>query len=46
MVGGGEHKVVVDEGGFRVYCVGVDWSLNFLSVPALKNIFELLEVQA
>ena len=32
MVGWGEHKVVLDEGGFRPYCVGVDWGLNFLSV--------------
>ena len=24
MVGGGEHKVVLDEGGFRVYYVEVD----------------------
>ncbi len=32
IVGGGEHLVVVDEGGFRVYCVGVDWDLNFLPV--------------
>jgi len=29
MVGGGEHKVVLDESGFRAYCVDVDWGLNF-----------------
>ncbi len=28
MVGGSEHKVVLDESGFRAYCVGVDWGLN------------------
>ena len=32
MVGGGEHKGVLDESEFRVCCVGVDWGLNFLSV--------------
>ena len=32
MVGGGEHKVVLDESGFRAYCIDVDWGLNFLSV--------------
>ena len=31
MVGGGEHKVVLDESGFRVNYVYVDWGLNFLS---------------
>ena len=34
MVGRGEHKGVVDEGGFRVYCVDMDWGLNFVSVSA------------
>ena len=33
MVGGGEHKGVLDEGGFWVYSADVDWGLNFLSVP-------------
>ena len=28
----GKHKVVVDEGGFSVFCVEVDWGLSFLSV--------------
>ena len=32
MVGGGEHKGVLDESEFRVCCVGVVWGLNFLSV--------------
>ena len=32
MVGGGEHKVVLDESGFRAYCVRGGWGLNFLSV--------------
>ena len=32
MVGGSEHKVVLDESGFRAFCVGVDCVLNFLSV--------------
>ena len=32
MVGGSEHKVVLDESGCRVYCVHMDWGLNFLSV--------------
>jgi len=32
MVGWGEHKVVLDESGFRAYCSYVDWGLNFLSV--------------
>ena len=30
MVGGGEHKVVLDESGFSAYRVDVDWGLNFL----------------
>ena len=32
MVGGGEHKVVLDKRGSRVYYVVVDWGLNLLSV--------------
>ena len=32
IVGWGEHKVVLDESGFRAYRVDVDWGLNFLSV--------------
>ena len=32
MVGGVQHKVVLDESGFRAYCVAVDWGLNFLLV--------------
>ena len=32
MVGGGEHKVVLDTGKFRVYYIWVDWFLNFLPV--------------
>ena len=32
MVGWGEHKVVLDESGCRVYCDGGDCALNFLSV--------------
>ena len=35
MVGGGEHKVVLDESGFRAYSADVDWGLNFLSVRFL-----------
>ncbi len=35
IVGWGEHKVVVNEGGFRVYSVEVDFSLNFLSAVKL-----------
>ncbi len=35
MVRGGEHNVVLDERGFRAYCVEVDWGLNFLSVHLL-----------
>ncbi len=34
MVGGGEHKVVLEENEFRVYDVYTDWGLNFLSVRA------------
>ena len=37
MVGGGEHKVVLDESGFRAYCVNVDWGLNFLSVAVRQS---------
>ena len=25
MVGGSEHKMVIDKGGFRVYYLGVNW---------------------
>ena len=32
MVGGSEHKVVLDKSGSRVYCVDVDCGLYFLSV--------------
>ena len=32
MVGGSEHKVVLDESGCRVYSSEVDWGLKFLSV--------------
>ena len=32
MVGGGEHKVVLDESGFSAYRVDVDWGLNLPSV--------------
>ena len=32
MVGGSEHKVVLDKRESRVYCVEVDCGLNFLSV--------------
>jgi len=35
MVGGGGHKVVLDESGFRAYRVEMDWGLNFLSVRFL-----------
>ena len=31
MVGWGEHKVVFDKSGFRTYCLGMAWRLNFLS---------------
>ena len=29
LVGGGEHKVVLDKRGFSAFCVGVDCSLNY-----------------
>ncbi len=32
IVGWGEHKVVVDESGFRVCAADSDWGLKFLSV--------------
>ncbi len=32
MVGWGEHKVVLDESGFRAYCVEADRGLKVLSV--------------
>ena len=32
MVGGSEHKVVLDESGLRAYCVDVDWGWKILSV--------------
>ena len=28
MVGGSEHKVMLDESGFMAYCAGVDWGLG------------------
>ena len=31
VVGGGEHKVVFDESGFRAYCMRVARGLSFLS---------------
>ena len=34
MVGGVQHKVVLDESGFSAYRVEVDWGLNFLSVSS------------
>ena len=34
LVGWGEHKVVLDESGFRAYCVDVNCGLNFLSVKS------------
>ena len=37
MVGGCEHKVVFDEGGFRMYPVELEWRLNFLSVTRFSN---------
>ena len=43
MVGGSEHKVVLDESGFRAYCIDVDWGLNFLSVA---KIFEEVKQRA
>ena len=43
MVGGGEHKVVLDESGFRAYCVDVDWMLNFLSVLSIFSPKRILE---
>jgi len=38
MVGGCEHKVVFDEGGFRMYTMELDWGLNFLSVTRFSNL--------
>ena len=35
MVGGVQHKVVLDNRGFSAYCVVVDWGLNFLSVQEM-----------
>ena len=34
IVGGVQHKVVLDESGFSAYRVEVDWGLNFLSVSS------------
>jgi len=34
MVGGSEHKVVLDESGLRAYCVDVDWGSKILSVKS------------
>jgi len=47
MVGGGEHKVVLDESGLRMYCAGVDRGLNFLSVKeaSVDNEFRTLMLQ-
>ena len=36
MVGWGEHKVVLDESGIRVYCLHVNWGLNFVSLWAIR----------
>ena len=46
MVGGGDHKVVLDERGFSEYRVPVDWGLNFLSVYVLFDKLEVLECSA
>ena len=35
MVGGGKHKVVLDESGFRGCAADSDWGWNFLSVVAV-----------
>ena len=35
LVGGALHKVVPDHSGFRVYCLDVDWVLNFLFILSL-----------
>ena len=35
LVGGALHKVVLDHSGFRVYCLDVDWVLNFLFILSL-----------
>ena len=43
MVGGGEHKVVLDESGFRAYSADVDWGLNFLSVNGSSSTSRWLE---
>ncbi len=37
IVGGDQHKVVLDKSGFRAYCVVVDWGLNFLSALELEK---------
>jgi len=37
IVGGDQRKVVLDESGFRAYCVNVDWGLNFLSVAVRQS---------
>ena len=42
-VGGGEHKVVLDESGFRAYSADVDWGLNFLSVNGSSSTSRWLE---
>ncbi len=43
--GWGEHKGVLNESGFRAYCVEVDWGLSFLSVnwPAQLNAPQLAQ---
>ena len=38
MVEWGEHKVVLDESGIRVYCVDVDWGLCSLVVTMRTNV--------
>ena len=37
MVGLGEHKVVLDESGFRECSADADWGLNSLSVKLLMR---------
>ena len=43
MVGGGEHKVVLDESGCRAYSADVDWGLNFLSFNGSSSTSRWLE---
>ncbi len=44
MVGGGEHKVILDESGFSAYRVDMDWGLNFLSIKGVAG--EVLDATA